>query len=337
MLVDTERYINEAAAWRRGTFEISYHLWYSGYVLFLACFSDPISQVYWIIGVQQVVAFVAFLALLKLFDLQNKIHGLLLALFVLYIPYHQWNVCVLTESLFCSAIIGALYSHGLQAKPRYPILFAVCLIAVCLLRPNGFLVAIAYVGAVVWYYRKLYNYVLWLAITLCVGLMLWFVDAHTETFYFFIKNSLVGGEYICGYPSPYKIPMESVTFIDSHYEGSIIKLFHILKLHPWTCVKLIVFKIFYLLFEIRPFYNRIHNIASLSAVMILYGLVVKNIRPLTPFKTFSMLVVGLNVMLVALTYTDWDGRFFSALLPCFICMALPQSPGSNSYLKLTGI
>lgn len=128
---------------------------------------------------------------------KSSFHKVTAFLFITYIPYHQWNTCLLTESLFCSSILISLYFlHQKREK-----IFLIILITICaaLLRPNGFLVVVT---LMIWWFfnSKIQKRYKFLFLFLCLLSLTFTIEHHTKEFYLFISDALKTGDYICGYP-----------------------------------------------------------------------------------------------------------------------------------------
>lgn len=334
VLIDTQRFVEESAAWRSGTFEGSYHFWYSGYILFLCLFSDPVAQANWVVFLQILIALTAFIALLELIDFKNNnLVKCLLFLYLLYLPYHQWNVCLLTESLFCSGLIFFLYFWVHRERRFYKLALAGSLLAVCLLRPNGFLLILALCIYWIWRSRSGLFRLVWFFSTIMVLAFMILINSYTDIFYLFIKNSLATGDYICGYPSSHRIPIEIIRKIDSKYEGTLVKLIVLLVEQPRTLLTLMFLKVVYLFAEVRPYYKGYHNLFSGISMILLYTALFWNLRKLQNTQVLALVFIVLNILMVAITYCDWDGRFFAALFPYLLYMSCPQKQETATFSK----
>lgn len=104
--------------------------------------------------------------------------------------------------------------------------------------------------------------------------------------------------------------------IELSNKGTLTKTGHIFTVHTGEFLTLACLKVFYLLAELRPFYATPYNLYCEFYVIALYLLCFKNIA-----KNKGLLIsfesIFMNILLVSMTYTDWDGRFFAPLLPCF--------------------
>lgn len=332
VLVDTQRFVDEAAAWRSGMIEGSYHFWYSGYILFLCLFPNPVALANWVVFLQMVLALAAFIALLSLVDFKNNNRvKCLLLLYLMYLPYHQWNVCLLTESLFCSALIFFLYFWVHRKRRFHRLALVGSLLSVCLLRPNGFLLILALAIYMIWQYRYNLSKGVWLSGAIGMLGLIILINNYTDVFYLFISNSLATGDYICGYPSSLQIPSNIIHDINTKYSGTLIKLIVLFVEQPGTILTLMFLKVAYLLAEVRPYYNGYHNLFSAISMVLLYTALFWNLRKLQEAQVLAMIFIVLNILMVAITYCDWDGRFFAALFPYLLYMSCPQKQETATF------
>jgi len=327
--IDTARFDTEASAWINGTFEFSYHFWYSGYIAILALCKLCFHSIYPSILIQSGLSLISILLFYKGLCRILKIEStafIAALLVILYIPIQQWNVCLLTESFYVSAVLLFVWAYSIEnTRTKWITLLLVALIAT-ILRPNGgillitFFILIGKEGTAQFIQKYLYGFAAFALLEL-----FFLLNTQTTIFYTFLNDSFVKGEIICGY-SGWIVPVKSQINIDNT-DGSIIKIIQLFITHPWEYLQLGSFRFIALWTDIRMYYSTIHNsfiVLMLLPTYLFAGIGVYKYRKIySGLFLITILYAGLNSLLVMITYADWDGRFLAPLLPMiFIWSAL---------------
>ncbi|MFH1059418.1 MAG: hypothetical protein V1797_12180 [Pseudomonadota bacterium] len=92
---------------------------------------------------------------------------------------------------------------------------------------------------------------------------------------------------------------------------------------PWAVLGLMLRRVFWFLVHARPFYSLAHNLTAALASLVLVCLALWG--ALTGRcggqRTLLWGVVLLQMLLAALTWADWDGRFFTRISPALLILA----------------
>jgi hypothetical protein len=327
--IDTTRFDTEASAWLAGTFEISYHFWYSGYIAILAVCRLLFSSIYPSILLQGIVSLTAtcffYKGLCRI--LKNERAAFTAALLtILYLPIQQWNICLLTESFFISSILLFIWAYSLEdTRMKWVSLYIVAIIAT-MIRPNGVILLLALfiltARKILTKQNRLYIYTSGLLLLIAT---LFLLNQATDIFYQFMADSFTRGEIICGY-NGWTIPIETPASVSTS-DGSIIKIFNLFIEQPLKSMQLGCCRFITLWTDIRGYYSSLHNIfiSLLLFPAYLFACVgVGYYRKTHPgLFLFTAIYTGLNSVLIMITYADWDGRFLAPLLPViFIWSAL---------------
>ena len=326
---DTIRFDTEASAWINGTFEFSYHFWYSGYIAILALCKLCFHSIYPSIAIQCGVSFISILLFYKGVNRISKdsTTALIAALLVIiYIPIQQWNICLLTESFYISSILLFVWTYSLENSKLKWTSMLIIAIAATTIRPNGGIVLItAFVllakQFIVTENRK---YIYGTGILAMLGLLV-LLNNTTSIFYHFLIDSFKKGEVICGY-SGWTIPIET-TIEANDSKGSITKIIQLFFLHPLESIQLGIYRFIALWADVRMYYSNIHNtfiVLLLLSTYLFAGIGVYKYRKIySGLFLLTLVYTGLNSVLIMITYADWDGRFLVPLLPVvFIWSAL---------------
>lgn len=327
--IDTTRFDNEAAAWVNGTFEFSYHFWYTGYIAILALCKLLFHSIYPSIVLQLSVSLISILLFYKGLCriLKNELSAFLSALpVVLYIPVQQWNVCLLTESLYISTVLLFVWAYSIDdTKKKWIILFVIAVTATTL-RPNGGILLILFFILFGKHFLTKQNraYIYGFGLLATIGL-LFLLNKTTTIFYQFLLDSFNKGEVICGY-SGWTIPIKTSIDVEPS-KGSIIKITELVYTQPTACIQLALYRFIALWTDVRMYYSNIHNIfiaLILLPTYLLAGIGIFQYRKIhSNLFLITVIYTGLNSLLIMFTYADWDGRFLAPLLPIiFIWSAL---------------
>jgi hypothetical protein len=308
LVSDSMGFIEEAESWIVGQNILAYRFWYSGYVCFLFILKLLHLPYQSIVFIQ---LFFSFFSIIKVFRFlkSDQTNAWFCSLFLIfYFPIQQWNFYIMTDSLFTSFIIISLveigkYIHNPTRKYIFIIPFVTTLI-----RPNGFTILLSTVIVSLFEFlkrRKVNPKLIYSGVAITIVLFGILILLGSDIFLKFAKVSFESGEMICGYHS-----IDIKKFSDQ-------TLFELWSHHPLELIKLFFGRIFFLVSDIRPFYSLSHNLFCLIFLAFFY---INRTRRILTFKTFchlDLIIIGfiiLNVLLVGLTYSDWDGRFLCPIL-----------------------
>ena len=319
--IDTARFDTEATAWINGTFEFTYHFWYTGYIAILTISKLLFHSIYPSILFQYAFSFCSTLlfhqGLSKIIKNTRAAFIATLAV-ILYIPIQQWNRCLLTESIFISLVLLFIWACSIENKKSKWLSLFIIAIAAASVRPNGGTLLIT---CLVIYYIHFINSIqkknIYIIVGVCIGTLLYLLNACTDTFYSFLLNSFNKGEVICEYPG-WTVTIHTL-HENNHSTGSIIKTFLLFYDHPVESIQLAVYRLIALWTDLRAYYSYIHNVFIGIFLLIGYSMaVIGFIQSKKIYRELFLITIiytGLNSLLVMITYADWDGRFLSPLLP----------------------
>lgn len=319
--IDTVRFDTEAEAWINGTFEFSYHFWYTGYIAILALCKLLFQSIYPSIIIQLSLSLISILLFYKGLSriLQNQLTAFIAALLIiLYIPIQQWNDCLLTESFYISSVLLFVWAYSIiDTKTKWiSLLMFACLATI--LRPNGGILLITFFILLAKQFITLGNrkFIYASAVLAAIGL-LYLLNNTTNIFYHFLIDSFNKGEVICGY-SGWTIPIENTIKKDDS-TGSIIKIIQLMGSNPTACIQLAIFRFIALWADVRMYYSNVHNIyigCVLLPAYVFAGIgFFQNRKIYRDLFLITLIYTGLNSLLIMITYADWDGRFLAPLLP----------------------
>jgi len=319
--IDTTRFDNEATAWTNGTFEFTYHFWYTGYIAILTASKLIFHSIYLSILFQYIFAFCSTLLFyqgLSKISKNNRAAFITTLAIIFYIPIQQWNRCLLTESIFISLVLLFIWGYSIENKRYKWIALFIVAVAAATVRPNGCILLISclmmYCGHFIYYTQKKNIYILTAA---SIVFLVYLLNTYTDTFYLFLLNSFNKGEVICGY-SGWTVSIQSVSQNDP-LTGSITKIFFLFYDHPIESIQLGTYRLLALWTDLRMYYSCIHNIFIGIFLCVMYSMACigfmqyKKIYRELLWITCSY--IGMNSLLIIITYADWDGRFLAPLLP----------------------
>jgi 4-amino-4-deoxy-L-arabinose transferase-like glycosyltransferase len=281
---------------------------------------------------------VAGLAACALYDLGRRLGGpwaglLAAALSAANPDVVRWHAYILTDSLYISAVPLAVWCIFTARGRRARLAAAVLVLAAALLRPNGWLLVL--VAGSFWTGGLLKGRAtrgVALA-ALAAGFVLAFF-----TLLSFQPRLLTNppdemlrrGEVIWGYP-PARLPMPPHPAREP--AGLPGALGYALG-HPLATARLAAARVGTELTHTRPFYSAAHNAALLVLLLPLYpcaavGFFRTRRSPLT--RLLGAVIVS-HLLVQAVTYADWDGRF---LLYVFPLIGVLGAAGAAAFLPLT--
>lgn len=243
-------------------------------------------------------------------------------IFLISIDNIQWNMTVMTESLFRSFVVFLLLAlSGFRGNMRGLVLIASSTGLVLMTRPAGVPVIGGVVVFLLRYYwmegrlsrRRLYAIIAGVFVLGLAGatlmLQAWdLTDQHQR------GNIVTYMDVLEGSPDYYpslREDVNGVTFLDDSYPG-IARVAHYFFWNPVHAFKVAGLKAWYLISGVRPYYSAYHNVyvALLYATMYILGYVGIRRSKMVPISSFVITVIVLNVLLVAISTVDWDNRFY---------------------------
>jgi 4-amino-4-deoxy-L-arabinose transferase-like glycosyltransferase len=321
---DTARYLDGASNLLAGRPFQEKQTSYLGYVVAVAFFQSLGASTKGMVIFQIAVAALAALALYDLGrQLSGRFAGLLAAgLLIVNIDIARWHIYVLTDSLYISLVVlSTWFIHRAAEKAKWWYAgTAVLVLCAAFIRPNGWV--IVPITAVYWIVRArvrqwvkygaaALTLLTFLAGTAFIGSFRQGIQAEGPDMW--LRQGVVIWQY-----NGWRVPMP-VEPHDSE-DGWVGSLGYPLR-HPWPSARLAVGRVALELLHARPFYSATHNALVVIAVLMLYPLAVLGYLRLksAPLARLMSAIIGSHMLIVALTFADWDGRFLLYVLP-LICL-----------------
>jgi 4-amino-4-deoxy-L-arabinose transferase-like glycosyltransferase len=247
-------------------------------------------------------------------------------LYVGFFDLQKWNFYILTESLFISTIILSSYVI-LACRGWQRILFGGLLVLLAtLLRPNGFIVPLAlslYLLVCLWHAdkRKLVAGILVLAVIVLSVASIWIggMLSKEQVLRHYIEGTVIWGHAESAISMPGQIPDCTQAKGNVLFE---IVCFVVQK--PLYFLQLVSMKLFYFFLLARPYYSVPHNIVILLFLLPVYTLsIIAWFRGRNEFVRwgFPVIIIILQVLVVSLTFADWDSRHLQVILPLIFLFA----------------
>jgi len=231
----------------------------------------------------------------------------------------RWNAFVLTDSLYISALVFAVWSAHCAAESRlrnwrHVAFGVVALAAVALIRPEGWLVA--WLAVAYWLRaRGRLSIVTTAAILAACG---WFFLSTSRLIGTlgggWPTQSILQGQTIWGYAG-WRVAMPPAAVRVGQSETAMALRYA--AAHPLATATLLVARVAVLFGEVRPFYSRLHNLVIVVWLLPVYAFGVRGWWLLRdhPLARFCLAVIAMHAGLVAISHADSDGRFLAHLMP----------------------
>lgn len=299
---------------------------YATYILFLVPFVA--------IGIPKLAVVVQIgLGIWAAFTLRRcvlRLHGtpvqadLVFALFLLAYPIQTWTLTLYSESFFVSLSLLFL-GEALRTDRSFMRLLPIAVLLI-FARPVGILfTAPVLVWRVMGNSGKMRTPWIW-ATSMAVLLAILFLPVHAmDQLRIVLEGHAIGGFPM--YPDP-----------GSRFQGSTLadaqaQVIHEHGLAAWA--GLVLQRIAWLFSLWRPYFSNSHNALTVPFLM-LYPLALLTVVRLwkTPFVQVLTAMVLLNMIVVGLTYAEWNGRFLVPLLPVIMLLAVLTFPAWKAQQSL---
>lgn len=318
---DSEGYLRNAAALLRGDLPPGKGTSYLGYDAAIALCQASGLGLRGLILIQMATAALAAIAQ---YDLGRRLHGhgaglLAAGLLVANPDISRWHVFILTDSLYTSMVILAIWATHLAATQQRARWFAGAAIVVAstaLLRPNGWI--LVPIATVYWTFHRVDSPSFrWLSAAVVASTFA-LCAVTVPAFRGGIQAERPGemlrkGEVIWGYPAARLSMPGSREPIAAGWTG---ELGYILR-HPLACTRLACLRVWTEFAHVRPFYSPRHNsiiVVCVAAVYVLAAIGYFMVRS-QPLARLIAAVIGGQALVIALTFADWDGRFLLYVFP----------------------
>lgn len=241
----------------------------------------------------------------------------------------QWDFYILTDSLFTSFCVWIAYLVVCyKGKSKEALIFTL-IIFLFTLRPNGFVMGVAFIGYLLNQLFEKNRWLFWKVVS-CMPILFLFLiyylnGALKSYFPSLIYGNYLEGEIISGYEG-FLLNTEDVEFPDPNGEPMLEMIafaFH----NPFFALKMIFYKVFFFFGHIRPFYSQSHNIIIMIVLYPSYLFSIITVRRYKieqSAKVFISTFILSQAAVVALYMEDWDGRFLLPVIPFVFLLASPQ-------------
>ncbi|WP_089333321.1 ArnT family glycosyltransferase [Hymenobacter mucosus] len=335
------RYVNDSGRYLAyGTriaqewhFEHDHNLRYVGYPLFISLWikvgADRWGIVLGQMAVSGLAAWAFYAALRQLTPDRTDWRPAALATAALigWRDVQQFNVYILTESLFCSLAILAFWAL-VRARERGAwgwVLLGVVAILAGIERPNGFVVAGASgVAALVALRqrpdRRAYRRA-WLAIGV-LSPLLWVV-LNKLLLTFTLVETYLRGEIIYGY-TPWVVEPTEPLMLPPASLAPVIRLAYFILGNPVYFAKLALLKGLLFISYVKSYYSWFHIVMIVVFIYPCYWMAWRGSQVAAvwlPVRVFLVSVILLQGLIVMMTVEDWDVRFLLPVLPCTFALA----------------
>lgn len=247
--------------------------------------------------------------------------------FIAWPDIQQFNVFLLTESLFISLVVlsfGA-FTKVKSGRPRDWTLLLLVLALAALVRPNGFVVGLAAALAGLDALRRRADRRPWRAALLGLVLLaplLWAALNH-QLATFYLMDTYQRGELIFRYQlwavhqaAPLEMPPPGT--------GPAARVLYFAVHNPVYLGRLMLGKLFVFVSYLKPHYSLAHRVLGVLVLWPAYWLAACGARRRgiwRPARAFLAGVFLLQTAIIMLTVDDWDVRFLAPVLPVVFVLA----------------
>ncbi|WP_426058460.1 hypothetical protein [Hymenobacter sp. B1770] len=329
---DSFRYLEYAAnIAERGYFEPGHNLRYVLYPLFQSLWLWLGAGWWGIVLGQMAVSALATRAVYqgtrRLAEGRPEAAALATLLFIVWPDIQQFNVFLLTESLFISLVA---LSFGAFTRVRHGgrkdwALLLLLLALTSLARPNGFMVGLAAGLAGLNVLRQRRDSRPWraalLLLVLCSALLWQALNHQLATYY--LMDTYQRGELIFRYQlwavhqaEPLNMPPPGT--------GPAARVLYFAFHNPIYLGRLMLGKLFVFISYLKPHYSLAHRLVGVAVLWPAYLLAVLGARRATiwrPARVFLASIFLLQTAIIMLTVDDWDVRFLAPVLVVVFVLA----------------
>jgi 4-amino-4-deoxy-L-arabinose transferase-like glycosyltransferase len=263
----------------------------------------------------------------RLADGRRGAAALATLLFIAWPDIQQFNVFLLTESLFISLValsFGAFtrVRHGRRADW---LLLLLVLALTALARPNGFLVGLAAALAGLDALRRQPNPRPWRAALLALALLsplLWLALNHQLATYY-LMDTYQRGELIFRYQL-WAVHQAQPLHMPPPGTGPAARVLYFAAHNPLYLGRLMLGKLFVFVSYLKPHYSLAHRAIGVLVLWPAYWLAARAARRQElwrPARIFLAAIFLLQTAIIMLTVDDWDVRFLAPVLTVVFVLA----------------
>ena len=247
--------------------------------------------------------------------------------FIAWPDIQQFNVFLLTESLFISltALSFGAFTKLVFGRPRDWALLLLVLTLTALVRPNGFVVALAAALAGLDALRRRPDRRLWYAALLGLALLaplLWAVLNH-QLATFYLMDTYQRGELIFRSPL-WAVHQTAPLAMPPPGTGPAARVLYFAGHNPVYLGRLMLGKLFVFVSYLKPHYSLAHRVLGVLVLWPAYWLAARGVRRPGIWRPARVFLAGaflLQTAIVMLTVDDWDVRFLAPVLPVVFILA----------------
>lgn len=326
---DSQQYLELAEQFPFGFTPAQRGFWYSGYIVILWAF---LKSGVGLGGVILLQVSISILTVVTIFRTtcsinQSKFSGLVAALLYLgWIEISQWNMYVLTESLFTSCCL-LLAIASVSWVPKNLLKLMPVFALTILLRPMGitFLMSILLI-LTLRYWRLLFSHqklritTISLIMLITGVIMTLLVEASPDLTFYYSRGEVVYGASLLDHTktNDWLVVDPSSVIYPPESGPKLLQFARYAVYNPLFLGELFFKKLLFFIFHIKPYYSIAHNLLiafSLPLIYVAWLIGIRKTPKWEPLKVFSILFFSLNATMVSLSIEAWDGRFLIPTLP----------------------
>ena len=248
-------------------------------------------------------------------------------LFIAWPDIQQFNVFLLTESLFISltALSFGAFTRVRGGQRADWVWLIIVLMLTALARPNGFMVALAAGLAGLDALRRRPDRRQWRAALLFLVLLsplLWVALNHQLATYY-LMDTYQRGELIFRYPL-WAVHQQQPLLMPPNGTGPVMRVLYFAAHNPVYLIRLMLGKLFVFVSYLKPHYSLAHRAGGVLVLWPAYWLAARATRQRgiwLPARVFLAAIFLLQAAIIMLTVDDWDVRFLAPVLPAVFVLA----------------
>jgi hypothetical protein len=315
---------------------------YLGYLIVVAFFKFIGLGLKGVVYFQILIASLTSVVIYKISEkIANHLAGILATYYYIFnIDIARWNFFIHTDALYTSFLVFSIAAIWLFSKEKsllIKISLAFLVLFTIILRPNGWtlLPIISIVALNQWFiFQNNWNKIVVMGIIgiIVLSLSIFIKPLQNGIAYESPQYHLMRGTIIWGYEDKWALAMPQET-MDANGEWMDAKTY-VIK-HPIACIKLFFLRILTELAHIRPFYSTFHNCLIAFLVLPLYNFAILGFYRLRNNQLVQIILttIILHLIVIGLTFANWDGRFLVYILPIIAIVAFAEIKQRSGLLK----
>ena len=248
-------------------------------------------------------------------------------LFIAWPDIQQFNVFLLTESLFISLVALSFGAFTRVRSSRWQdwALLMLMLLLTALARPNGFMVGLAAALAGLDALRRHQNPTPWraaLLLLLLLSPLLWVALNHQLATYY-LMDTYQRGELIFRYQL-WAVHQATPLDMPPPGTGPVMRVLYFAAHNPLYLGRLMLGKLFVFISYLKPHYSLAHRVLGVLVLWPAYWLAALGAGRgaiWRPARVFLAGIFLLQTAIVMLAVDDWDVRFLAPVLPVVFVLA----------------